>query len=881
MFEDKTVNIFSSRDKIRDQMIEYTKQYLELEGIDFSKLSYLSYVVNIMSALTANLLYYTTSTYKEMFLTKAVQKESVLNLSAMLGYTPPWAVPSTASVLVAIPIDFADDVYFTLPAGHKYYASKIVFTQNNSIHVDIQRDDTGTITSTTVTEEVSSGGTRSVRYEIQTVDGKTTLYFMVNLTQQEITTLEVPIPELKAYEFHIVPLTFTGQVASVEMVISEEWNMYDSLFLIPWSEKGFAIRLTEAGAQIFFGNGVIGQQPPAGEVANIELNITNGADGNVISGSINKADKIYIRDYDPNGNAMDDTGPYAGIPYIMKPLKLTVINTAPASGGKDFPTIDEIRSAAIANISSLKRLVTKNDFDNIKEIIPNLPIEHAIHMIKRSDLKSNEINLFTDLIFDETIVPTRNVIWPTDSTSNPSLKIYTEDTIEIDGVDYYSMFNINIDPALGKCDYYYLANSVEKSVTISNTSEGLTGVIPTYARFETIITDSTSGEILPIADQKLDIELNYDVLIENADSGLNCQLVTGWDGMAYAMNQEIVGDVAKFTLATSSLDLLNVENGAQTYFFKMYFLIPDPDNPGNYIPQLPYLNESQVEVIIKDDLSEYMYSQVDVTGATDDYDVILYDVPVIKKSYYDSIDHDAFTTQIYNKIITFDTTDYKMTTDFINLKFSNTTGALDNMKYNLESKSPVNSVNPTSWAAVDSTNDGSRYLVSDDVCGNPWGSAPWNREPPFIAEYISDTTSWSFETIITNDIIKVNDIDKKVIYNGRDVLIPINTIPLVLNIIVWRDPSYSSTSRAIVSNVKTGLINGLYQKFGFDKDIFITEIVDIVQSVPGVSHCKVMEPSHDIFFNYDLRKDLTEQELLEYSPQLVWFDSTSIYVEVR
>jgi len=63
MFDQKNIQIFSDRDKIRLQLIEYMKEYLELDDVDLSKTSYLSYLINILSVLTANLMYYNTSVY--------------------------------------------------------------------------------------------------------------------------------------------------------------------------------------------------------------------------------------------------------------------------------------------------------------------------------------------------------------------------------------------------------------------------------------------------------------------------------------------------------------------------------------------------------------------------------------------------------------------------------------------------------------------------------------------------------------------------------------------------------------------------------------------------------------------------------------------------
>jgi|GEM_PF-1824956 len=886
MFEERAIEIFSSRDKILDEMIDQMKNYLELESLDMNKTDYLSYLVNILSFLTADLLFYNTTTYRELFLTKAIQKDSVLNWSAMLGYSPRWASAATCSVLVAIALNFSGDVVFTIPEGHKYRAGSVIFTQDNPIQIDIPRDEHGDIIDITIIETLSVGGSRSVKYTTTTDDnGNVTLYFLANVTQKSLEEFSEPIPTLLPYEFYTVSINFDGQIADVEEVISDEWSRtdstvpyYESLFLIPFDTKGYVFKITEDGANISFGNGVVGQQPPQGS-CDIRLYTTDGADGNVIAGSINRADKIYIKDYDPNGNSEDASGK-----FIMRSVELQVVNTEPATGGADFPTVDEIRASAIANVTSMDRLVSEPDYDNIKNIVTELPITHAIQVLKRSDLKNNEISVFTDLIFEETIVPTRNVKWSfTDSTSTGLTYIQTKDTITIDGAEYYSMFNIEIDPLNKECTYFYLADNIEKSVTLNRTRSGLTTVLPTFAEFTTVTTDSTTGNLLPIAEQMLDIELNFTVLQEGADTGLQCIVETSWDGSVYNMIQEVNDEgVTVFKIPdTNPILLENVPDMNQTYLFKMYYLV------GGEV-DLPYQTESQVSVIIKQRLDEFMYSQVH-TDSTNTYSlgdlITIYDVPVIKKTYYDSIDQNAFTLQIYNDILTLDVTEYRMTSDFLNLKFSNTTGVLDNMLYNPVTRSDVISVNPTgSLSSLGNgvSDDGNRYLVSDNEYVSPWGTdSTYEKEAPFIAEYVAATDSWIFERIITDDIINVTSTSEKVLYDGKDAVIPILTIPFTIHLIVWRDNSVSATTDAIVQNIKNNLIDGLYTKFGFDSDIFLSEITNIVQGVEGVRNCSIVEPSHSIFFTYDLKSDLTQQELLEYSPQLVWFDSTTITVEVK
>jgi hypothetical protein len=71
MFDKNNIEIFSSRDQIRNQLVEYAKSYLDLENLDLNNANYLGYLINILSVLSSNLIYYNSSVWREFFLTKA------------------------------------------------------------------------------------------------------------------------------------------------------------------------------------------------------------------------------------------------------------------------------------------------------------------------------------------------------------------------------------------------------------------------------------------------------------------------------------------------------------------------------------------------------------------------------------------------------------------------------------------------------------------------------------------------------------------------------------------------------------------------------------------------------------------------------------------
>lgn len=868
MFDEKSISIFSSRDQIRQQIIDYTKEYMELESIDLNKTSYLSYLINILSGLTSNLLYYSTSIYREMFMTKAMQRESVLNLAAAMGYSPDLATPAQATILVTIPFKFKYyPARIVLDNGFKYYSGSTIFTQTSKYVIDLIS--TGGTIVATMTEYLSIGGALPIKCILaQTATGYT-VSFLANTKQTESYVSEKTIPELGPYEFYTLPVTFTGQVSEIGLITTETtggtpeiWTEYDSLFLIPTATNGFTKRLTDTGMDIFFGNGVVGNQPPSGHLCKITITKTLGTTGNVISGSINKCDKIYFNDTDGNES-------------IRRVIQPTVVNVQPGYGGLDIPTTDEVRSLAVSNMKSRDRLVSELDYQDVNDIIPGLPTNHLVSILKRSDLKCNEIVTFMDLIYNESIVPTRNYIWEFDETDNPELLVLITDTIEIDGLFYYSMFNIEIITDTKSCLYYYLLDEEEKGVTITQSylvDDEVTPVLPTTSKYKTVTLDEF-GVRLPEDEQKLEIELKFNEIVADPAHypDLNCEMITSWDGTTYPMTRETInpGTEDEYDVFAVELNLEDIPQGELTFEYKMYTL----EDMGGGSFEAVYMHLSNCKMTIKELLDEFMQSKVEITGTAPNRHIKIYDVPIIRKTYYDdpNLDKSDFNQNVLSYIIAYNPNDYKMMTDFMNIKFSDTTGTLDNMRYNLISRKPVKNVNPNTLPIMPSNEE--RYAVSNIV-------NPWSRTPPFIAQYVSSTMSWVFEKLNVNDMFEVTDLSNKMLYTGDAILEPELTIPIAIHAVVWKDTAISTTDTSLITTIKTNLVDSLYTRFGFDKNIYLSEIINIIQTTPGVANCKLLSPTHDIFFNFDIRKDLTQQQLLEYTPQLVWFDTTNINIEV-
>ena len=61
--------------------------------------------------------------------------------------------------------------------------------------------------------------------------------------------------------------------------------------------------------------------------------------------------------------------------------------------------------------------------------------------------------------------------------------------------------------------------------------------------------------------------------------------------------------------------------------------------------------------------------------------------------------------------------------------------------------------------------------------------------------------------------------------------------------------------------------------------MYKSEIISTIQGISGVRHCNLIKPESDIFFNYELTS-LTEDELLEYGAEYIYFNEDSISVKV-
>ncbi len=819
--------IYLSRDSIRTQISERAKLYLELQNVDLTKSSFLSFMIDTLSTLTSNLLFYQLSSYREFFLVRAQLPESILNLSSFLGYNTLEATPADVNVLITVPFGFDDPIaQFQIPEGFEFQADgEVTFRTNAAVSVEVTNNASATVIL------VEDNRRFILPVSLTTED----FSFVLPLKQTKEVIQETQIDsDLQEFQFSTIDIPITGQVASMVVEIREPgssgyttWTEFDSLFLMDETDKGYVSRRTDTGRRLSFGNGLIGVQPTPGSTVLTTTSVTDGADGNVIAGSIRTGDRIFLTNL-------------AGTRQIVN---YSVVNTAPAFNGADEESLEEIRKNSIASIRSLQRLVTDQDYKDINIIVPDAPIaQNSLPVLKRSDLQVNEISLFSGILFgtgtDEVdqLVPMRNAVFevPNGTTSIPRDTIIT-----IGDYDYRTLFEINIRLLNSIGDYEYIIFEVDLQPALE-TSFPIDYDI--YADLLEVERSGTQGIF----------KLHYKST-ESDSASTSCDMLIKSSGSIKNMTNDSSAGYYIYTFDPYT----DIPSGEQTFEFTIY----DPSNNQIGI----YSNK----VTFRDDLRDFMRSNARVPDSVDSTaSIIVYDVPVILESYYQGIDQRAFELQVMQTLISsLDLSDARMLTDFTNIKFTNTHGQLQNMLLNEPTISDVVDIVETFPTSCEE-NDRFIYV------------GPGEYQDNIMRCIDSSALIFTFDEPTADTIAFVTNLAAKYIFSERGwIPLPLYNIPLTIEIEVFRETTYSGTLTTIIQDVREAIYEAFVDRFGTNAELFRSEIIDVVQEVDGVDHCRLRQPETSIFFNFELI-DLTEEQLLRYGPEYLFFKEENITVRV-
>ena len=831
--------ISASRERIRYDLTQLTKSYLEIQDVDFTKTHYLAYLLDVLSVLTANTMNFSSIAHHESNLITAQLDESVRNLSAFIAYNPVAAKSAKVDVLFTVnlkdaPIEFR----FVLEDGFQVQSSSNIFQLTNK-RVVIERDSSSIIR---ITIETPVGN--ALLPFILSSDPllPPTLTFYLPFDQVELVQYEYVVDDsIAPFQFYMIEQPTTKSVTRLDLKVNgTTWTETDSTYLMSNVDKQYVIKTYIDKFVIIFGNGMLGVQPKAGDIVDVSAYLTNGSKGNVIPSSITKKDRIIIDDLSPGGT--------------RKEISFDVTNPTSATGGSDLEENNTIKERAISGLSSLKRLVSALDFKNLKDIA-NLPYETSISYLKRSDLKINEMNTYGVLLFEDDIVPTTSVNFEVENT----LSLITQFTKfppsgTYENLEWYFPYEIRLDFDHMVAKYYYLLRDSDLSYTVSFSDIAAN---PIFVSRVNVTSDYVTRQFT------LRIEYNKDSLYSLTGILFGLYLT----GRNYTVQQNLtpipINDTSGYCSITFGHELFPSGTVSLTIDVKKAMTIISR-----------YISSS----IFKYDLKKFTMSQIVVDAENTTSSLI--DVPVWEKSWYDDLTSSQkkiFELATVQKMFDlYDSTTMRMMNSFVNFKMPKTKGIIDNIYRNLPALNVKKLVK-------DSTEIPSGIAVGDQlaIVGPVISPADiFYRQDGAIALLLSlpgtSVSDWRFDFRSISTLLYDEDTKLGYFYDGHNWYRPQFELPLKIHALLYtKDGNLSYIDKA-----KTTLLDYFTPKFGIDQAIYRSEIISALQQIDGVTYVKLLSPEIDLYFNYSL-DDIDYTELIKYVPEYIFFRDEDITIEVK
>jgi hypothetical protein len=301
---------------IKQNFITYLQSQDTFKDYNFTG-SALSTLLDVLAYNTQYNAYYLNMVANEMFLDSALQRSSVVSHAKLLNYVPQSASAPTA--LINLTFTGVTTTYFTLPQYTNFLSEAVGGVNYNYVTTD----------STTV--PVYSGVAQFNDIEIR--QGTAATYtFTVDSTANPSYTFEIPDSNID---------TSTLQVLVQQSSSNNSYQVYnptnDYLSLGSTDTVYFLQEATDGNYQVYFGDGVLGNQLQDGNLVLITAISTQGSAGGLAN----------------NFTLIDNIGAYTSV---------SVTPFSPASQGKDKETIASIKYQAPKAFAAQGRAVSKNDY---------------------------------------------------------------------------------------------------------------------------------------------------------------------------------------------------------------------------------------------------------------------------------------------------------------------------------------------------------------------------------------------------------------------------------------------------------------------------------------------------------------------------------------
>ena len=303
-------------DTIKSNFITYLKGQSAFQDYNFEG-SGLNVLLDVLAYNTQYNAYYLNMVANEMFLDSAVQRGSVVSQAKLLNYIPKSAIAPTATVNISITGVTASSL--TLPAYQTFSSGAIKGVNYTFVNTDSYANNTvnGTVTFNNVA--IKQGVSASYSFTVDSVNNPNYI-FEIPDAAIDTTTLKVIVQSSSANAAYNV---FTP--ATNYLTLDGNSQVY------------FLQEAINGNYQIYFGDGILGQQLADGNVVIVNYISTEGT-------SAAGANSFVL---------MQTVGGYA---------PSSVTSVTPATAGSDKESIQSIKFQAPKAFSAQNRAVSKNDY---------------------------------------------------------------------------------------------------------------------------------------------------------------------------------------------------------------------------------------------------------------------------------------------------------------------------------------------------------------------------------------------------------------------------------------------------------------------------------------------------------------------------------------
>lgn len=286
------------------------------------------------------LAYYLDAQAAEAFLPTARQRQNVINLCKLIGYRLDSPVAATTVLRFALSTASADDI--TIPAGTVCKArlddGEVEFetTENAVIPRGQLSVDVGARQGTGRSEEFASTGDRTQRFALSSA----------SIAQGSVrVNIGDSVWEETRFFIDSAP-------------DSKHFGMETDGLDVMW---------------IFFGDGIHGAIPPVGETITVEYLETLGSEGNIGRDLVTEiVSPVYH-----NGNR----------------LALSVTNPIASTGGSDRETLEHAKLQGPAELRSLWKAVTKDDYKALAEGFPGVAKAQVLDANDCANIRYYQVNM--------------------------------------------------------------------------------------------------------------------------------------------------------------------------------------------------------------------------------------------------------------------------------------------------------------------------------------------------------------------------------------------------------------------------------------------------------------------------------------------------------